>query len=94
VDPWAPEGLVVVGVNAAVLAGDDAALMAAFVEQTGIAFPVGWDRSDSYEAFPKLGQTSPFPLHVLVDRQGRIAYLGRDHAVDALEAAVAQLMVP
>ena len=70
------------------MGGDDAAIIAQFIAQTGVTFDIGWDDNQSYFQFPKIGQISPFPLDVVVDRDGTIVYLSREYDPVALLAAV------
>ncbi len=62
----------VIGINPG---ADDDALVRQFVAQTGVTFPVGWDQSRSYSQLHPGGAISPFPLDVVIDQEGRIAYL-------------------
>ncbi len=74
------------------MGGDSAAIVQAFINQTGVTFPVGWDASSSYFAFPNAGSISPFPLDVVIDRDGRIAYINREYDSEGLRLAVEQLL--
>ncbi|MEQ9322866.1 MAG: hypothetical protein RIF41_27120 [Polyangiaceae bacterium] len=73
------------------MGGDTTAIVQGFIDQTGVTFPVGWDASGSYFDFPTDGAISPFPLDVVVDRQGRIAYVSREYDAEELLQVVAQL---
>ena len=73
------------------MGGDTTAIVQAFVDQTGVTFPVGWDATGSYFDFPNEGAISPFPLDVVVDREGRIAYISREYDAEALRQVVEQL---
>ncbi len=57
-----------------------------------MSFPVGWDNNNSYSAFSQSGAISPFPLDVVVDRKGVIAYINREYDSTNLQAAVDALM--
>jgi hypothetical protein len=72
--------------------GDNEELVANFVSLTGVTFMVGWDAVHSYLEFPRNDIISPFPLDVVVDRDGTIAYLGREYDPDALTVAVEALL--
>ena len=73
------------------MGGDTTAIVQGFIDQTGVTFPVGWDASGSYFDFPTDGAISPFPLDVVVDRQGLIAYVSREYDAEELLQVVAQL---
>lgn len=91
--PFRERGLQVVGVNpGGLFEGDSAELVARFVAQTGVTFPVGRDLSGSYGVFRGGATISPFPLDVVVDRGGRIAYVSRQFDPEALRAAVEPLL--
>ena len=74
--------------------GDTADIVNQFVEQTGVTFPVGWDRSGSYSAFRTGGggAISPFPLDVLVDADGKIRFITREYDPSELAAIVETML--
>jgi peroxiredoxin len=88
--------LVVVGANPGGLGGAESAeQLQQFVEQTGVTFTIARDRSStSYRTFANGGGSaiSPFPLDVLIDAQGRIAYISREYEPAELEAVVESLL--
>lgn len=92
---WQPlrdHGVTVVGVGTGGLYGQDTPeQLQRFVDQTQVTFPVGLDRIGSYGRFPRSGSISPFPLDVVVDREGRIAYVSREYDAEALEEVVNRL---
>ncbi len=71
--------------------------MSQFREQSGITFPIARTTNRSYSSFTQgssLGSISPFPLDVLIDKNGDIAYLSREYEPVELqriiESALAQ----
>ena len=92
---WLPlqsQGVSVIGIDqGGLMGGDTAAIVNQFIAQTGITFPVGWDATGSYFAFPTAGQISPFPLDVVVDRDGTVAYINREYDAEGLRQVVEQL---
>lgn len=66
--------------------------MRQFIDQTQVTFPVGWDDSGSYFNYRQPGGISPFPLEVVVDRDGSIAYLSNQFNSAELQAVVDGLM--
>lgn len=84
-------GVVVVGVNPGGLyGGDTAAIVEQFVAQTGVTFPVGWDANGTYGVFRGGGgaSVSPFPLDVVVGRDGVVRYISREYEADELASAI------
>jgi hypothetical protein len=83
----------VIGVATGGLYGeDDATQLTRFVEQTMVTFPVGWDETQSHLRYPRSDAISPFPLDVVVDRDGNIAYLSREFDPAAMRAVVERLL--
>ena len=89
--PYKDQDVIVVGINpgAMMMGGESAARVRAFVDQTRVTFPVGFDDGDSYKMFPYGGAISPFPLDVIVDRDGTIVYAERRYDGRAIRRAVA-----
>jgi len=88
-------GLQVVGVNpGGLMGGDTPEIMQNFRDQTGATFPMGWGEAGSYSALFSSGGSglSPFPLDVIVDRDGRIAYSSRQYDPDAMAAVINALL--
>ncbi len=73
------------------MGGDDAAIVQGFIDQTGVTFPLGWDSTNSYFDYPQDDSISPFPLDVLVDRDGTIAYFSRTYDGEELRGVVEAL---
>ncbi len=92
---WLPlqsQGVSVIGIDqGGLMGGDTTAIVNQFIDQTGVTFPIGWDSSDSYFAFPNAESISPFPLDVVVDRDGKIAYVNREYDAEALLDVVERL---
>lgn len=87
--------LQIFGVNAGGLFGDESpAHLRRFAAQFDLRFPLLLDdiglrddlRSSGDEAL------SPFPFQVLIDGAGDIAYIKRQHDMDALDAAIRRLL--
>ncbi len=78
----------VIGVNTGGLAGgDDAARIRLFIEQSNVTFPVVMDEQQAQTYAAGLG-ISPFPVDVVVDREGVIRYISTEYDPDALREAV------
>ena len=63
-----------------------------FAEQTQVKFPIGLDPAKSYRSFPQNGAISPFPLDVIVDAQGKIAYVNRDYDAPEMTRVIESLL--
>lgn len=51
-----------------------------FVDKLGLTYPAGLEDSGTYEALTaNFEGTNPFPVDVVVDRQGTIVYAGREY---------------
>jgi len=64
-----------------------------FVAQTGVTFPIGTDASRSYRQFTTLDSLSPFPVDVIVGRDGTIAYHSQEFNLAAMVSAIERLLV-
>jgi peroxiredoxin len=69
-------------------ANDSPEQMATFVAQTGATFPVASDGGQSFDAWGPTPDTSPFPLDVVIDRDGIVRYVAREYSADELRAAI------
>ena len=90
-------GLKVVGVNPGGLYGAESRLvLEQFRAQTGATFPLGWEVSRSYQELSAGGgpSLSPFPLDVIVDAQGRLAYVSNSYDPLAMTAVLERLLGP
>ena len=68
--------------------GDDETRIRKFIDETGVTFPIASDGGRSYGSFSAGPGISPFPLDVVIGRDGRIVYLTREYDAGALKAAV------
>jgi peroxiredoxin len=87
--------LVVIGLNpGGLFAGDGEFIMSQFKEQTGITFPLGWTTDNSYGSFRSGGGSSisPFPLDVVIGRDGTIRYISREYEPDQMIAIIEQAL--
>jgi hypothetical protein len=64
-----------------------------FIGELGLAYPVGLEQSGTYEALTaNFEGTNPFPVDVVVDRDGTIAYIGREYDPLVLTEVVEKLL--
>lgn len=61
-------------------------IMQQVVDQTGVTFPIGWDPNNSYNLFRASsgGGISPFPVDVVIDQTGQIAFVSAEYEVEAV----------
>jgi hypothetical protein len=94
------KGLIVVGVNPGGRGGiqgddatDDIGGVQRFVEKLGVTFPVGLEQTANYRPFVEnFRGANPFPVDVIVDRDGTIVYVAREYDPAAMEAVIAKLL--
>ncbi len=78
----------IIGVNTGGLhGGDDEARIQAFIDQTGVTFPIVMDEQQTVPYSAGIG-ISPFPVDLVIDRDGVIRYLRTEYDPDALLAAI------
>jgi len=74
------------------MGGDNAAILQAFADQTQVTFPIGTDLYRSYQTYAVGDSISPFPLDVIIDRDGNIAYLSRQFNADEMVTVIEGLL--
>ncbi len=83
----------VLGISGSGLFGSEsAATVGAFVEQTGVTFPVLLGDVSYFDYANPDGSISPFPLDVIIDQQGRIRYLRHEFDGDAMASEIERLL--
>ncbi len=75
------------------LGAESPATIQQFVQQTGVTFPMLWDQG-TYGGFRSAGGggVSPFPLDVLIRKDGTIAYVNHEYDASALQTLVQNLL--
>ncbi len=73
---------------------ESASTLAGFVDQTGVSFPILRGDDTYFEYADPDGAISPFPLDVIVDADGTIAYLRREFDAEAMVMTIDQLLPP
>lgn len=74
------------------MGGETPTTLRMFARQTQVSFPIGLDSKASYSSFPKAGAISPFPLDVIVDADGKIAYVSREYVAEEIVAVIKALV--
>ena len=91
-EPYAADGLVVWGLHAMEVNGVTDAAIEAFGQEHGVAFPLMRDSAGTYFGYLHGDWHSPFPLDVVIDRQGTVRYVDTRFVPDALEQVIQELL--
>lgn len=86
--PYKDKGLVVIAVDAN---GDDPAGLASYVASRHVTYPVGLEdpTTKTYAAIVQNYKgLNPFPVDVVVGKDGIITYIAREYDPPAMQAAV------
>ena len=84
--------MVVLGLSGGGLFGTESSVtVSAFRDQAGVTFPLLLNDS-SYFDYASSGSISPFPLDVIIDREGTIRYLRREYDGEAMAATLEVLL--
>jgi peroxiredoxin len=71
---------------------DDEETLRQFARQSGITFPI-LTRTERHMMAYQIGMgPSPYPLEVVIDRDGLIAYTSRDYDADALVQVIESVL--
>jgi hypothetical protein len=79
---------VVIGLNPGGLTGQDHLYTLDYAASLGLTFPIYLDQQGSYQGYVSTPSIAPFPLDVVIDREGTVTMVKRDYNIGALEAAV------
>lgn len=66
--------------------------LAAFVDQTGTTFPILRGDTTYFDYGDPEGTISPYPLDVIIDQEGKIAYLRREFDANAMRMTIDRLL--
>lgn len=67
--------------------------VARFVGKLGVSYPAGLEQTDTYQALTaNFEGTNPFPVDVVIDRDGTIAYIAREYDPDAMAEVIERLL--
>jgi uncharacterized YccA/Bax inhibitor family protein len=89
------QGLLVYAVNtqSATGTGETDATIQGFVAQTGITFPVLLDGSvNSYDEWAKSAQVSPYPLDVLLGKDGKVTFVTHEFELTKLQEEIEKIL--
>ena len=75
-----------------IFGGDDVERVNAFIDQTQVTFDVGFDLTQSYDAYRRGPGVAPFPLEVVLDRAGNVQYISREYDAAALDDVITSLL--
>jgi hypothetical protein len=90
------KGLVVVGVNPGGRGGtrggastDDVAGVQRYTQNLQVTYPIGLEMTKNYVPFAAAFKgLNPFPVDVVVGKDGRIAYVSREYDLAGIRAAI------
>ncbi len=71
--------------------GESVSTLNAFVEQTGVTFPILRNDTSYFDYAAPDGAISPFPLDVIADREGQIRYVRHEFDADAMIETIDRL---
>ncbi|MCB9794903.1 MAG: redoxin domain-containing protein [Alphaproteobacteria bacterium] len=73
--------------------GERAEVALEFVVEAGAPMPVLLDLDSAlYSTYPQEPATPPFPVHVVIDREGVVRYLARSYDAAALREALREAL--
>ena len=72
--------------------GGDESQLQEWVDDTGVTFGVAADTDGTYGQYDRVGATAPFPLDVIIDRNGIVRYQSVGYDPDAMEAVILELL--
>lgn len=80
--------VVVIGLDPGGLTGMDAQYVVDYANNLGLTFPIVIDTTGSYGQYSGTDYIGPFPLDVVVNRQGEITFVKRDYDLEELRLSV------
>jgi peroxiredoxin len=87
------EGLVMIGIDPDEEDYTQVAELQNFCETLDVTYPVGIEETDTYGLFGNaFAGTNPYPVDVIVDKQGIIRYVAREYDPAAMEAVIERLL--
>lgn len=83
------QAVTVIGLSTGgIMGGDDPARIQTFIDQTGVTFPMAQDFGQSYGDWVQTPSASPFPLDIVIDRQGVVLYVSHEYNPAELVQAI------
>ncbi len=87
------QGLVMVGIDPDSDDYTQTAEVEDFCDTLGVTYPVGVEETDTYQLLREnFDGTNPYPVDVIVDKQGIIRYVAREYDPAAMEAVILELL--
>lgn len=72
---------------------DDLGGVAQFTGNMGVTYPVGLEETSNYPAFAEnFRGANPFPVDVIVDREGIIRYIAREYDPATMKSVIEELL--
>ena len=64
-----------------------------FADNLGVTYPIGLEQTQTYMALTQNFEgLNPFPVEVIVGRDGKIAYVAREYDPNSMAAVIEQLL--
>jgi peroxiredoxin len=90
---YADEGVVMLGIDPDEEDYTQLPQVENFCETLGVTYPVGVEETMTYEMFSGAFEgTNPYPVDVIVDKQGIIRYVAREYDPSAMQAVIEELL--
>jgi hypothetical protein len=90
---YADEGVVMLGIDPDAEDYTQLPEVENFCETLGVTYPVGVEETSTYELFGSaFAGTNPYPVDVIVDKQGIIRYVAREYDPAAMQRVVDELL--
>ena len=72
---------------------DDVGGVQRFTERLGVSYPIGLEQTGNYVGYARNYRgANPFPVDIIVDRDGTIAYIAREYDPGAMAAVIDRLL--
>lgn len=84
--------MVVIGLDPGGLTGQDASFVQDYAANLGLSFPIVIDSQGSYNKYVSVSKIAPFPLDVVVGKDGVVTLVKRDFDIEELVDAIQQAL--
>ena len=72
---------------------DDIGGVQRYTENLGVTYPIGLEQTSNYTAYTaNYRGANPFPVDIIVDKDGKMVYIAREYEPDAMTAIIENLL--
>lgn len=72
---------------------DDLGGVQRYTENLGVTFPIGLEQTANYVPYVQNYRgANPFPVDIIVDRDGKMVYIAREYEPEAMTAIIEKLL--